>query len=99
MIHPFSVTDKQFAYLADYAREHQQTAEDLFQDWIEEIIDGMEVEKVMFEEQKERERTGKFADDSLFQMAGSLSLDDLDLAHRVDEYLAEAYADSHAQEK
>jgi hypothetical protein len=99
MNHPFPVTDEQYAYLAAYAKQHQLTPEDLFQEWIEELIDGMETEKVMFEEQKERERTGAFADDPLFQMAGSLAIDAPDLANKLDEYLAEAYADDHVKEK
>jgi hypothetical protein len=99
MNHPFPVSDEQYAYLAAYAKQHQITPETLFQEWLEDLIGAMEVEKVMFEEQKERERTGAFADDPLFQMAGSLSIDAPDLAHRLDEYLAEAYADTHAKER
>ncbi|PYV90068.1 MAG: hypothetical protein DMG90_09970 [Acidobacteria bacterium] len=99
MSHTFQISDEKYAKLVDYAEECQQTPEILFQEWIEGIIDIIEVQKVMFEEQKERKRTGEFSDDPLFQMAGSLSIDAPDLAHRLDEYLAEAYADNHAQEK
>ncbi len=99
MSHIFQVSDEQYVDLVDYAKEHDHTPETLFQEWIEGIIDIIEVQKVMFEEQKERERTGKFSQDPLFQMAGSLSIDAPDLAHRLDEYLAEAYADNHAKEK
>jgi len=99
MNHIFQISDEQYAKLVDYAQERQQTPEILFQEWIEGIIDIIEVQRVMFEEQKERERTGEFAQDPLFQMAGSLSIDAPDLANRLDEYLAEAYADNHVKEK
>lgn len=85
MNHIFQISDEQYAYLVDYAKEYELTPETLFQEWIEGIIDGMEVQRVMFEEQKERERTGEFSDDPLFQMAGSLSIK-LDLSNSLNQY-------------
>ena len=49
-------------------------------------------------------QTGKpvceeFLNSPLFQIAGMFAWDDPGLADRIDEYLAEAYADNHAEEK
>jgi len=81
MNHIFSVSEQQYTKLWDYATQHQQTPEALFQAWVNEVV----------------QRVEKGTDnDPLFQIAGMFAIGDADLAAKHDQYLAEIYRDEHA---
>ena len=104
MSHEFQLSDEQYAQLAAYAAQRRQTPEILFQTWVDEVVHSMEepvfsdhIEQVDQEEQEEHEED--LEDHPLLRIAGMFSFDDPGWADRIDEYLAEAYADDHAEEK
>lgn len=42
MNHIFSVSEQQYAKLWNYATQHQQTPEALFQAWVDEVVQRVE---------------------------------------------------------
>jgi hypothetical protein len=104
MSHVFQLSDEQYAKLAAYAAQHEQTPERLFQTWVDDLIHALEEPTLSMsieqEDQEEQEVSEEeFLNGPLFRIAGMFSWDDPDWADRIDEYLAEAYADDHAEEK
>jgi hypothetical protein len=103
MSHVFQLSDEQYAKLAAYAAQRKQTPETLFQAWVNDLIHDLKeplstsIEQADREEQEESEE--EFLNSPLFQIAGMFAWDDPGWADRIDEYLAEAYADDHAEEK
>jgi hypothetical protein len=103
MSHVFQLSDEQYAKLAAYAAQRKQTPETLFQAWVNDLIHDLKeplstsIEQAAREEQEESEE--EFLNSPLFQIAGMFAWDDPGWADRIDEYLAEAYADDHAEEK
>ena len=103
MSHVFQLSDEQYAKLAAYAAQRYQTPETLFQAWVDDLIHDLEeslstsIEQADQEEQEEYEEDQE--DHPLLRIAGMFSFDDPGWADRIDEYLAEAYADNHAEEK
>ena len=104
MSHVFQLSDEQYAKLAAYAAQHEQTPEILFQTWVDDLIHVLEEQKLSMsieqEDQEEQEESEEeFLNSPLFQIASMFAWDDPGWADRIDEYLAEAYADDHAEEK
>lgn len=99
MNHTFQISDEQFADIATYAEEHQQTPETLFQRWIEGVITLMDIQRSISNEPMSEEMKEEYLHDPLLRLAGVFSIKDPHVADRFDEYLAEAYADNHAKER
>ncbi len=81
MSHVFQLSDEQYAKLAAYAAQHEQTPEKLFQEWVDKVTRNVDEELL---------------NDPLFQIAGMFAIGDPDLAAKHDEYLADTYRDNHA---
>src|SRR5947209_5764684 len=104
MSHIFQLSDEQYAKLAAYAAQHEQTPERLFQTWVDDLIYNLEEQiPSMSREQEDQEEQEvseeEFLNSPLFQIAGMFAWDDPGWADRIDEYLAEAYADNHTEKK
>ena len=104
MSHVFQLSDEQYAKLAAYAAQHEQTPEIRFQTWVDDLIPAldeemlsMSIEQADQEEQEEQEVDQE--DHPLLRIAGMFSFNDPGWSDRIDEYFAEAYADNHAEEK
>ncbi len=105
MSHIFQVSDEQYAKLAAYAAQQKQTPERLFLIWVSEIAqrweeattsNGREYEHKSSVSQQENE--GQIGEHPLLQIAGLFAIGEPDWADRHDEYLAEVYADDHANQ-
>ena len=104
MSHVFQLSDEQYAKLAAYAAQHEQTPERLFQTWVDDLTHALEEQthsmSIEQEDQEEQEMSEEeFLNSPLGRIAGIFSWDDSGWADRIDEYLAEAYADDHAEKK
>ncbi len=104
MSHVFQLSDEQYAKLAAYAAQHEQTPETLFQAWVNDLTHDLEEQthfmSIEQDDQEEQEMSEEeFLNSPLFQIAGMFAWDDPGWADRHDEYLAEAYADDHAEER
>jgi len=104
MSHEFQLSDEQYAKLAAYAAQHEQTPERLFQTWVDDLIHALEEQahsmSIEQDDQEEQEMSEEeFLNSPLGRIAGIFSWDDPGWADRIDEYLAEAYADDHAEKK
>jgi hypothetical protein len=104
MSHIFQLSDEQYAKLAAYAAQYEQTPEILFQTWVDDLIHAldeqtlsMSIEQADQEEQEEQEVDPE--DHPLLRIAGMFAIGEPGWADRHDEYLAEVYADNHAEEK
>jgi hypothetical protein len=104
MSHVFQLSDEQYAKLTAYAAQHEQTPEILFQTWLDDLIHTLEeqtpsmnTEQADGEEQEEYEE--ELVDHPLLRIAGMFAIGEPGWADRHDEYLAEVYADDHAEEK
>ena len=103
MSHVFQLSDEQYAKLAAYTAQWNQPPETLFQAWVNDLIHDLEeslstsIEQADGEEQEVSEE--EVLNSPLFRLAGIFSVDDPGWADRHDEYLAEAYADDHAEEE
>jgi hypothetical protein len=105
MSHVFQLSDEQYAKLAAYAAQREQTPERLFQTWVDDLIHALEVQtrsmSIEQEDQEEEQEMSEeeFLNSPLGRIAGIFSWDDPGWADRIDEYLAGAYADDHAEKK
>ena len=107
MSHVFQLSDEQYAKIAAYAAQRKQTPETLFQAWVNDLIQNLEeplstgIEQADGEEQEEyqEEYEEELVDHPLLRIAGMFAIGEPGWADRHDEYLAEAYADDHAEEK
>jgi hypothetical protein len=104
MSHVFQLSDEQYAKLAAYAAQRKQTPERLFQAWVNDLTHDLEEQthfmSIEQDDQEEQEMSEEeFLNSPLFQIAGMFAWDDPGWADRIDEYLAEAYADDHAEER
>lgn len=96
----FRLSDEEYATLAAYAEQRNQTPEILFLSWLQEVTYQSReslapgVIKQMSEklQQYKDERLGS----PLFQVAGTFAIDDPRRADRHDEYLAATYMEDHA---
>ena len=77
MSHVFQLSDEQYAKLAAYAAQHEQTPEILFQTWVDDLIHALEeqtlsmsIEQAGQEEQEESEE--EFLNSPLFRRAGEV---------------------------
>jgi hypothetical protein len=102
MSHEFQISDEQYAKLAAYAAQHEQTPEILFQTWVDDLIHvlegqtpSMSIEQEDQEEQEESEE--EFLNSPLFRLAGVFSFDVPDRADRYDVNVAEVYTENHAE--
>lgn len=101
MSHVFQLSDEQYAKLAAYAAQHEQTPEILFQTWVDDLIHALDEQtlSMSIEQADQEEQEVDPEDHPLLRIAGMFSFNDPGWADRIDEYLAEAYADNHAEEK
>ncbi len=104
MSHVFQLSDEQYAKLAAYAAQHEQTPERLFQTWVDDLTQALEEQahsmSIEQEDQGKQEMSEEeFLNSPLGRIAGIFSWDDAGWADRIDEYLAEAYADDHTEKK
>jgi hypothetical protein len=104
MSHVFQLSDEQYAKLAAYAAQYEQTPETLFRTWVDDLIHDLEeptpsmsIEQADQREQEESEE--EFVDHPLLRIAGMFAIGEPGWADRHDEYLAEAYADDHTEEE
>src|SRR5947209_19420275 len=80
MSHEFQLSDEQYAKLAAYAAQYEQTPEILFQTWVADLIHALEeqtlsmsIEQADQEEQEESEE--EFLNSPLFRIAGIFAWD------------------------
>jgi hypothetical protein len=103
MSHVFQLSDEQYAKLAAYAAQHEQTPEILFQTWVNDLIHALEEPlstSIEQEDQEEQEVSEEeLLNSPLFRLAGVFSFDVPDRADRYDVNVAEAYTDDHAEEE
>lgn len=104
MKHAFQLSDEQYARLADYAAQHKQTPETLFQAWVNEMTRKVKEsvatrtsEQTNQEKQKEHEKDA--FDSPLFRVAGMFDIGEPGWADNHDEYLAETYLEDHANDQ
>jgi len=98
MDYTFQVSDEQYDKIAEYAAKWGKTPETLFQEWVQGTVNLMEDRRSFHRRQESGE---EFLDDPLFLRTGidSLRAGDPNWASRMNERLAEAYPDSHAENK
>jgi hypothetical protein len=101
MSHIFQLSDEQYAKLAAYAAQHQQTPEMLFQAWVREVIHNVETSTSPGRaKQADREiqggHEGETLNSPLFRVAGMFAIGESGWADKHDEYLAETYIENHA---
>jgi hypothetical protein len=104
MSHVFQLSDEQYAKLAAYAAQYEQTPETLFQTWVDDLIHNQEESTTssnigQADQSEQEESEEEILNSPLFRIAGIFAFDDPGWADRIDEYLAEAYADDHAEER
>lgn len=97
MSHIFQLSNEQYEKIAAYAEQQERTPEDLFHMWVDEVIHQIEVlnTSIAKEQIDEKELLAKHP---ILQVSGMFAIDDPDWSSRHDEYVAEAYADNHADE-
>jgi hypothetical protein len=108
MSHAFQISDELYEKLAAYAAQQKQTPEKLFLEWVSEIAQRWE--EVQTSNHREHEHKVQVNQDEregydeeilkspLLQIAGMFAIGEPGWADRHDEYLAEVYADDHANE-
>jgi hypothetical protein len=104
MSHVFQLSDEQYAKLAAYAAQHEQTPERLFQTWVDDLIHALEVQthsmSIEEDDQEEQEVSEEDLEDHpLLRIAGMFAIGEPGWADQHDEYFAGVYADNHAEEK
>src|SRR5438270_13486235 len=98
MSHVFQISDDLYAKLEAYAAQHEQTPESLFLAWVNDLAQSMERPGQVGREAQDG-RQEEILKSPLFQIAGMFAIGEPGWADRHDEYLAEAYADNHADEE
>jgi len=97
MNHVFQLSQEQYEKIAAYAERQEQTPEGLFHMWIDEVIHQIETSNVSdIEEQVDEKEL--LAKHPILQISGMFAIDKPGWSEKHDEYLAEAYADDHADE-
>ncbi len=98
MDYTFQVSEEQYDKIAEYAAKWGKTPETLFQEWVQGTADWMELWRSAYRKQADGE---EILDDPLGLRAGAVSIkeEDPNWTSRIDEYLAEAYLDNHAENK
>ncbi len=105
MKHIVRITDEQYAKLMEYAEENEETPETLFRAWVDGIVDCMEMGRSVRrkranhkEDEVDEELLSKHP---ILRLAGIVSSEEPVLTDNkhIDEYLAEAYLDTHAENK
>jgi hypothetical protein len=93
----FELSNEQYEKIAAYAEQREQTPEDLFHIWVDEMIHQVEMSNHhdSLEQENEKELLAKHP---ILQISGMFAIDEPGWSDRHDEYLAEAYADDHADE-
>jgi hypothetical protein len=98
MSHVFQVSDEQYAELAVYAAQQKRTPEMLFQEWVNEVTHGVK-KSTTFNQTEQEGREEEVLNSPLFQVAGLFAIGEPGWADRHDEYLAQGYLESHANDK
>lgn len=96
MNHVFQLSQEQYEKIAAYAERQEQTPEDLFHMWIDEVIHQIEASQNIetVEETDEEIDVEKLrAEHPLLQIEGILSIGEPGWADRHDEYFAGAFRD------
>lgn len=104
MGHTFQTSDEQYEKLAAYAAQQGQTPETLFQEWVSMITrDTEKLPSVKNTKPADRDgQTGceeEVLSSPLLQVAGMFAIGESGWADHHDEYLAETYMESHADNK
>lgn len=100
MNHVFELSHEQYEKIATYAERQEQTPEDLFHTWLDEMIHQIETSQLaeIEEETDEQIDMEKLrAKHPLLQIEGILSIGEPGWADRHDEYFAGANMDDHTQ--
>lgn len=85
-----NIPDEIYAKISSYAAEHNEPADAL----VARLLSGAVAALQVAEHTEQRD----VSEDPLFKIAGMFAGDEPGWVNRHDEYLAEAYADEHAQE-
>lgn len=104
MNYVFELSKEQYEKIAVYAEQREQTPEDLFHMWVDEVIQQIETSHATEIEEETDEPGDEPVDEEalraehpLLQIEGILSIGEPGWADRHDEYFAEAYMDDHAE--
>ena len=95
MNHVFQVSHEQYEKIAAYAEQQAQTPEDLFHGWVDEVIQQIEAKNAN-DAKKQMDEKELIANHPILQVSGMFAVDESAWSDKIDEYLAEAYADNHA---
>jgi hypothetical protein len=96
MAHVIEIPDDLYEKLAGYAKQHQQTLEELFLSWARQMTTAQSARTWGNEPPPTEE---ELRNSPLLRIAGSLPIGDPRLQTEFDEVLAEAIADDHADGK
>ena len=96
MSYMFRLSNEQYEKLAAYAEQKEQTPEELFLAWVDEVVHQLDATHIAETEQAMSEEKLRAKHPTL-QLSGMFSIHDPDWADNQDECLAEAYADDHAE--
>jgi hypothetical protein len=101
MNHTFQLSDEQYAKLAAYADQQNQTPETLFQSWVNEITHNSNKNMPRNHteppiQKLQSERGDETLNSPLLKVAGMFAIGEPGWADRHDEYLAEGYLEDHA---
>ena len=97
MNHVFQLSHEEYEKIAAYAEQQEQTPEDLFHKWVDEVIRQIEVSNAP-DIKKQMDEKELIANHPILQVSGMFAVDESAWSDKIDEYLAEAYADNHADE-
>lgn len=101
MSYVFQLSDAQYARLAAYAAQQQQTSEALLQAWVNEVTHHIEAfSSLSRSEQADQEGQEGCEEDALthplVHVAGMFAIGEPGWADKHDEYLVKVYGENHA---
>ena len=96
MSYMFRLSNEQYEKLAAYAEQKEQTPEELFLAWVDEVVYQLDTAHTAETEQEMSEEELR-AKHPLLKIEGILSIGEPGWADRHDEYFAGAYVDEHTK--